>query len=439
MADHRRHRAGRAGKGKRRLATPSPSSDSGRLPRHEPKRRLNSDCRGAADNLGTSTPLITNPGTEPRRELFPPRDLARRGEVARRGQEGDNWQQRFDGLLERPGQRRAQSEAHRTSDSPPHVQNSLTSLPLRMSDSNTERDLRRQITDLQSLHENDDLAITLATSLMDNLRAQILDLKTVVQAREANLFARDARVQELTGQLWTMGSSLPDAAAQLALDHQAQRHLLVMQGLQTELQQKTEQIASLETAHTEAQAELQQKTEEIASLETAHAEAVEKVVTKMTSQSRGDLKQRDKVHAREMKEQADLAASQLEVRLQARETAHARAMEKAGVAANKLEAELKARGTAHKHAIKEQADVAAKKLKSELVKRDKLCSKSVSTQAKAANARLVVLQAEIKTVQEKLRSAEEEGARETQRAAGFAELAEEQAALIESLVATSKA
>ena len=109
-------------------------------------------------------------------------------------------------------------------------------------DIRTIEDQAECIADLERVHEEQETVIQLSTAVFGKLH----------QEREQHtqmLFERDARIETLNDQIYQMTTALPDQAAHLALEAQAQRHLSVMQRLQAGIAERDAEVERLGTEH----------------------------------------------------------------------------------------------------------------------------------------------------------------------------------------------
>ncbi|KAK5124033.1 hypothetical protein LTR85_002230 [Meristemomyces frigidus] len=102
-----------------------------------------------------------------------------------------------------------------------------------------------EIAELDSRYEEQETAIVLSSGLLKQAHAER-------DQQKQQLFERDARIETLNDRIYKMTTSLPDEAAHVALDHQAQRHLLVMQGLQADLAERDARVENLRAEHAAA-------------------------------------------------------------------------------------------------------------------------------------------------------------------------------------------
>lgn len=102
-----------------------------------------------------------------------------------------------------------------------------------------------ELVELENRDDEQETAIQLASALLQQAHQD--------RDRQAQqLFERNALIETLNDRVYKMATLLPDEAAQVALESQAQRHLNVMRGLQTDLAKREAFIADLQADHAKA-------------------------------------------------------------------------------------------------------------------------------------------------------------------------------------------
>ena len=117
-----------------------------------------------------------------------------------------------------------------------------------------------ELVDVEQLHEEQETAIRLASSILSQVHSERDHLKRELQARDDRML--------------TMANQLPGQAARIALENQAERHLYIMQNIQADLAQSQTDVVQRDTL--------------VKELESKHAKAL-----RTLAQRQLDVTQRD--------------------------------------------------------------------------------------------------------------------------------------------------